>query len=217
MAKWLDNAVFYEIYPQSFNDTNGDGIGDFNGIIEKLDYIKKLGCNAIWINPCFESPFGDAGYDVSDYCKVAPRYGTNEDLRHLFDEVHKRDMHVLLDLVPGHTSVQHKWFKESMKAEKNEYTDRYVWTDSIWESPQNMGSIRGFSDRDGTCAVNFFSHQPALNYGFYKCERPWQQPMDAEGPKATLEAMKDVMRFWLGMGCVRWLPCGYGRLTGQER
>ena len=200
MAKWLDNAVFYEIYPQSFNDTNGDGIGDFNGIIEKLDYIKKLGCNAIWINPCFESPFGDAGYDVSDYCKVAPRYGTNEDLRHLFDEVHKRDMHVLLDLVPGHTSVQHKWFKESMKAEKNEYTDRYVWTDSIWESPQNMGSIRGFSDRDGTCAVNFFSHQPALNYGFYKCERPWQQPMDAEGPKATLEAMKDVMRFWLGMG-----------------
>lgn len=201
MAKWLDNAVFYEIYPQSFNDTNGDGIGDFNGIIEKLDYIKKLGCNAIWINPCFESPFGDAGYDVSDYCKVAPRYGTNEDLRHLFDEVHKRDMHVLLDLVPGHTSVQHKWFKESMKAEKNEYTDRYVWTDSIWENPQNMGSIRGFSDRDGTCAVNFFSHQPALNYGFYKCERPWQQPMDAEGPKATLEAMKDIMRFWLGMGC----------------
>lgn len=201
MAKWLDNAVFYEIYPQSFNDTNGDGIGDFNGIIEKLDYIKKLGCNAIWINPCFESPFGDAGYDVSDYCKVAPRYGTNEDLRHLFDEVHKRDMHVLLDLVPGNTSVQHKWFKESMKAEKNEYTDRYVWTDSIWESPQNMGSIRGFSDRDGTCAVNFFSHQPALNYGFYKCERPWQQPMDAEGPKATLEAMKNVMRFWLGMGC----------------
>lgn len=201
MAKWLDNAVFYEIYPQSFNDTNGDGIGDFNGIIEKLDYIKKLGCNAIWINPCFESPFGDAGYDVSDYCKVAPRYGTNEDLRHLFDEVHKRDMHVLLDLVPGHTSVQHKWFKESMKAEKNEYTDRYVWTDSIWETPKNMGSIRGFSDRDGTCAVNFFSHQPALNYGFYKCERPWQQPMDAEGPKATLEAMKDIMRFWLGMGC----------------
>lgn len=201
MAKWLNNAVFYEIYPQSFNDTNGDGIGDFNGIIEKLDYIKKLGCNAIWINPCFESPFGDAGYDVSDYCKVAPRYGTNEDLRHLFDEVHKRDMHVLLDLVPGHTSVQHKWFKESMKAEKNEYTDRYVWTDSIWETPKNMGSIRGFSDRDGTCAVNFFSHQPALNYGFYKCERPWQQPMDAEGPKATLEAMKDIMRFWLGMGC----------------
>lgn len=84
MQNWLDNAVFYEIYPQSFNDTNGDGIGDFNGITEKLDYIRELGCNAIWINPCFESPFGDAGYDVSDYCKAAPRYGTNEDLKRFF-------------------------------------------------------------------------------------------------------------------------------------
>lgn len=198
--KWLDNAVFYEIYPQSFNDTNADGIGDINGITEKLDYIKDLGCNAIWINPCFKSPFGDAGYDVEDYYMVAPRYGTNEDLANLFKEAHKRDMHILLDLVPGHTSVQHEWFKQSMKAEKNEFTDRYVWTDSIWEEPQGMGCIRGISDRDGSCAVNFFSHQPALNYGYYKPEHPWQHSMDDEGPKATLEAMKDVMRFWLQMG-----------------
>lgn len=199
--QWLDNAVFYEIYPQSFNDTNGDGIGDFQGIIDKLDYIKELGCNALWLNPCFESPFGDAGYDVSDYYKAAPRYGTNEDLKRLFAECHKRGMHILLDLVPGHTSVEHKWFKESMKAERNEFTDRYVWTDSIWEEPQGMGCIRGISERDGSCAVNFFSHQPALNYGFYKCDRPWQQSMDSEGAKATLEALKDIMRFWLGMGC----------------
>lgn len=199
--QWLDNAVFYEIYPQSFNDTNGDGIGDFQGIIDKLDYIKELGCNALWLNPCFESPFGDAGYDVSDYYKAAPRYGTNEDLNRLFAECHKRGMHILLDLVPGHTSVEHKWFKESMKAERNEFTDRYVWTDSIWEEPQGMGCIRGISERDGSCAVNFFSHQPALNYGFYKCDRPWQQSMDSEGAKATLEALKDIMRFWLGMGC----------------
>ena len=81
MSKWLDNAIFYEIYPQSFKDSNADGIGDFQGIIEKLDYINELGCNALWINPCFESPFGDAGYDVSDYCSAAPRYGTNEDLK----------------------------------------------------------------------------------------------------------------------------------------
>ncbi|MBQ5319058.1 MAG: glycosylase [Oscillospiraceae bacterium] len=199
--EWLDNAVFYEIYPQSFCDTNGDGIGDFNGIISKLDYIKELGCNAIWLNPCFASPFGDAGYDVSDYYSAAPRYGTNEDLKRLFEEVHNRDMHVLLDLVPGHTSVEHKWFKESLKAEHNEFTDRYVWTDSIWEEPQGMGCIRGISDRDGSCAVNFFSHQPALNYGFYKPDRPWQQSMDDEGPKATLEELKNIMRFWLGMGC----------------
>lgn len=204
MAKqpvWLDNAIFYEIYPQSFMDTNGDGIGDFQGIISKLDYIKELGCNALWINPCFESPFGDAGYDVSDYCKVAPRYGTNEDLKQLFNEAHKRNMHVLLDLVPGHTSVEHKWFKETLKAERNEFTDRYIWTDSIWTTPYGMGCIRGISDRDGSCAVNFFSHQPALNYGFYEVTESWQQPTDAPGPKATLEAMKDVMRFWLGMGC----------------
>ena len=164
--QWLDNAVFYEIYPQSFKDSNADGIGDFQGIISKLDYIAELGCTAIWMNPCFESPFGDAGYDVSDYYKAAPRYGTNEDLKQLFDEVHKRNMHILLDLVPGHTSVAHPWFQESMKAEKNEYTDRYIWTDSIWKEPTGYGSLRGISDRDGSCAVNFFSHQPALNYGF---------------------------------------------------
>ena len=200
MAHWLDTAVFYEIYPQSFRDSNADGMGDINGIIEKLDYVKDLGCDAIWLNPLFESPFGDAGYDVSDYYTVAPRYGTNDDLARLFREVHSRGMKILLDLVPGHTSVKHKWFMESMKAEKNEYTDRYVWTGSIWEKP-GMNCILGFSPRNGVCAVNFFSHQPALNYGFYKPERPWQQPMDAEGPRATLEAMKDIMRFWLGMGC----------------
>ncbi len=199
--QWLDDAVFYEIYPQSFYDTNADGIGDFQGIIEKLDYIKELGCTAIWLNPCFMSPFGDAGYDVSDYYTAAPRYGTNADLKRLFDEVHSRNMHILLDLVPGHTSVEHKWFKEAMKAEENEYTHRYVWTDSIWEEPQGMGCIRGISDRDGSCAVNFFSHQPALNYGFYKVIRPWQQSVDAEGPRATLEELKNIMRFWLGMGC----------------
>ena len=142
MAKWLDTAVFYEIYPQSFLDTNSDGIGDLPGVIRKLDYIRELGCNAIWLNPCFVSPFGDAGYDVADYYTIAPRYGTNEDAKRLFEEVHKRGMHVLLDLVPGHTSVEHPWFQESMKAEKNEYTDRYVWTDSIWEAPEDMASLR---------------------------------------------------------------------------
>lgn len=199
--EWLDNAVFYEIYPQSFLDTDGDGIGNINGITEKLPYIKELGCNAIWINPCFDSPFGDAGYDVADYYKVAPRYGTNDDIVRMFNEAHKLGMHVLLDLVPGHTSWDHPWFKESMKAEKNEYTDRYIWTDSIWEEPKGYGSLRGISDRDGSCAVNFFSHQPALNYGFYKPDRPWQQAMDAEGPMATRKAMLDVIRFWLSKGC----------------
>ena len=201
MPKWLDNAVFYEIYPQTFLDTNADGIGDFQGIIRKLDYIRDLGFNALWINPCFDSPFGDAGYDVADYYTVAPRYGTNEDLKELFVEAHKRGIHVLLDLVPGHTSVECKWFKESLKPEKNAYYDRYVWTDSIWESPEGMGCLRGISQRDGACALNFFSCQPALNYGFNVRTRPWQQSPEDEGPRATVEAMMDVMRFWLTMGC----------------
>lgn len=201
MPKWLDNAIFYEIYPQSFLDTNADGIGDFPGIISKLDYIKDLGFNALWINPCFDSPFGDAGYDVADYYRVAPRYGTNEDLKQLFDEAHKRGIRVLLDLVPGHTSVEHPWFRESMKPEKNEYTDRYIWTNSIWKSPEGMACLRGISQRDGSCALNFFSCQPALNYGFYEITAPWQQSPNDPGPQATLAAMRDVMAFWLGMGC----------------
>lgn len=200
MPKWLDNAVFYEIYPQTFLDTNADGIGDFQGIINKLDYIKDLGFTALWLNPCFASPFGDAGYDVADYYTVAPRYGTNEDLKRLCAEAHKRGLHVLLDLVPGHTSWEHPWFRESLKPEKNEFTDRYVWTDSVWESPEGMGCLRGLSQRNGSCALNFFSCQPALNYGFYEITRPWQQSPEDEGPRATLEAMKDVMRFWLTMG-----------------
>ncbi|MCI8505338.1 MAG: glycosylase [Lachnospiraceae bacterium] len=201
MAKWLDDAVFYEIYPQSFKDTNSDGIGDFRGIGQKLDYIKELGCNAIWMNPCFESPFGDAGYDVSDYYKTAPRYGTNDELKELIGEVHDRGMHILLDLVPGHTSMAHKWFQESMKAERNAYTDRYVWTDNIWETPEGPGALRGISDRDGSCLVSFFSHQPALNYGYYRQEKPWQQAMDAPGPRGTIAEVKKIMRFWLTMGC----------------
>ncbi|MCI8466334.1 MAG: glycosylase [Lachnospiraceae bacterium] len=216
MAKWLDDAVFYEIYPQSFKDTNSDGIGDFNGIREKLDYIKDLGCNAVWMNPCFESPFGDAGYDVSDYYKVAPRYGTNDDLKKLIDEIHDRDMHILLDLVPGHTSVEHGWFQESMKAEKNAYTDRYIWTDNIWEVPEGMGALRGISDRDGSCAVNFFSNQPALNYGYYRPERSWQQDMDAPGPRATLEELKRIMRFWLTVGCDGFRVDMAGSLVKQD-
>ncbi|MBE6854066.1 MAG: glycosylase [Ruminococcus sp.] len=199
--KWLDNAIFYEIYPQSFLDTDGDGIGNIRGVTEKLDYIKELGCNAIWLNPCFASPFTDAGYDVADYCRVAERYGTNEDLAALFDAAHQRGMHVILDLVPGHTSVEHPWFKASMQPEKNEMSDRYIWTDSIWESVDCLPCLRGISQRDGSVAVNFFSTQPALNYGFYQPEKPWQQAMDAPGPLATREAMKDVMRFWLQMGC----------------
>ena len=204
--EWLNEAVFYEIYPQSFNDTNADGIGDLQGIIEKLDYVKELGCNALWLNPCFDSPFVDAGYDVRDFYKIAPRYGTNEDMRRLAQAVHDKGMHIILDLVAGHTSTECEWFKQSSKAEKNEYSDRYIWTRSVFEAPQNVGSIKGWlrggSDRDGSCALNFFTAQVALNYGFAKkdegCE--WQLDMNDEGPLATRQEIKNIMAYWLGMG-----------------
>jgi len=207
MPKWLGNAVFYEIYPQSFYDSNGDGIGDIEGIIQKLDYVKELGCNALWLNPCFDSPFKDAGYDVRDYKKVAPRYGSNEDLFRLFDEVHKRNMRVLLDLVPGHTSEEHPWFAESKKAYScGEFKNRYIWTDSwfFW-GLEGLKFIAGEAERDGCYIVNFFKSQPALNYGFHECREKWQLPPEHPDCIATREALKDIMRFWLlgdkGRGC----------------
>ena len=201
MKQWLKDAVFYEIYPQSFYDTNGDGIGDLQGIIAKLDYIKGLGCNALWINPCFDSPFKDAGYDVRDYKKIAQRYGTNEDAAALFKAAHEKGIRVLFDLVPGHTSEEHEWFKASCRPEKNEYSDRFIWTDSCFASGDGMPFIGGETERNGTYILNFFKCQPALNYGYGKINQKWQKPTDDPACVATVEAMKDVMRFWLKMGC----------------
>ena len=201
MPSWLKDAVFYEIYPQSFRDTNADGIGDFNGIIEKLDYIADLGCNALWINPCFDSPFKDAGYDVRDYKKTAERYGSNEDLYRLFDEAHKKGIKVLLDLVPGHTSEEHEWILNSKKNEKNEYSDRFIWTDFCFSGSRDYPYIGGESERSGTYLLSFFKCQPALNYGWLNPDESWKSAIDSEAAIATREAMKDVMRFWMDRGC----------------
>ena len=208
MVSWLKDAVFYEIYPQSFYDTNADGIGDIEGIIQKLDYIKALGANAIWINPWYDSPFKDAGYDVRDYKKVAARYGTNEDAKRLFEEASERGMHILLDLVPGHTSEEHPWFKESGKAItddqgqlcKNEYSDRYIWSDFWITGMAGHPYIGGECERNGTYMLNFFKCQPALNYGFAEPKERWQMSYLDPEPQKTLEAIMDVMRFWLDMG-----------------
>lgn len=201
MADWLKDAVFYEIYPQSFYDTNGDGIGDFKGIIRKLDYIKSLGCNAIWMNPCFDSPFKDAGYDVRDYEKTAERYGTNEDLMHLFSEAHKKGIHVILDLVPGHTSEEHAWFLESGRAEQNEFSGRYIWTNGWMQPIYGHPYIGGECDRNGTYMLNFFKCQPALNYGFLHPTEDWQKGIDDPDCISTRNAIRDVIRFWLSKGC----------------
>lgn len=200
MPNWLKDAVFYEIYPQSFYDSNGDGIGDLEGIIQKLDYIKELGCNALWLNPIFDSPFMDAGYDVRDYKKVAKRYGSNEDAYRLFQEAHERGIKVLLDLVAGHTSEEHPWFLASKEYEKNEYSDRYVWTDGAFVTIEGKPYMSGMSDRDGAYMLNFFASQPALNYGWKHCTQPWMSKVDSPEAVATMEAIKDVIRFWLQHG-----------------
>jgi maltose alpha-D-glucosyltransferase/alpha-amylase len=200
MPSWLNNAVFYEIYPQSFQDSNADGIGDLNGIISRLDYVRSLGCNAIWLNPLYVSPFKDAGYDVADYKKVAPRYGSNGDLYRLFGEAHRRGMHVLLDLVPGHTSEKHPWFLESCRPERNAYTDRYIWTDSAFQGIANHLYIAGDTDRDGCYMLNFFKSQPALNYGWLHPNEEWQMGIDDPACVATRDAMVEVMTFWLSHG-----------------
>ena len=201
-ASWIKDAIFYEIYPQSFFDSNGDGIGDLQGIIQKLDYVKSLGCNAIWMNPCFDSPFKDAGYDVRNYKLVAPRYGTNEDLRELFRVAHEKDIRILLDLVPGHTSEENPWFLESSQAEENSLSSRYIWTDNAFARGDGMPFIGGETPRNGTYIINFFKSQPALNYGYREIREPrWQMPINHPACLATREAMKDIMRFWLDMGC----------------
>ncbi len=206
MASWLNNAIFYEIYPQSFNDSNGDGIGDFQGIIDKLQYVRDLGCNAIWINPCFDSSFYDAGYDVRDYYTAAERYGSNADLQRLFERAHELGMHVLLDLVPGHSAVDNPWFLESGKDERNAWTDRYIWR-PMTQSP-NLNSpyesIRGFlggiAERPDAAAVNCFSTQACLNYGFGTVTEDWQFAADSPEAVQGRLLIQDIMDFWLGLG-----------------
>ncbi len=200
---WLNQAVFYQIYPQSFYDTNGDGIGDIPGIIQKLDYLQWLGINAIWINPCFVSPFQDAGYDVADYYRIAPRYGTNRDLYRLCRAAHRRHIRICLDLVAGHTSIDHPWFKASCRQRRNKYSDRYIWTSSaISDANVPLSFVRGYSERDGNYVANCFYFQPALNYGFAKpaADHPWQQPVGAAGPLETRKELIKIMNYWLSHG-----------------
>lgn len=206
VPEWVHKAVFYEIYPQTFYDTNADGIGDLKGIIEKLDYVKSLGVDAIWLNPIYESPFRDAGYDVSDFYKVAPRYGTLEDAKNLFAEAHKRGLKVILDFVPGHTSIDHSWFKEAANKEKNKYSNWYIWTNSTWNDGGNdkgRGMINGFSERNGNFMINFFWHQPALNFGYGEPDplQPWQLKVDHPDVLALRSEMKNILKYWLDLGC----------------
>ena len=140
--KWWKEAVFYQIYPRSFNDSNGDGIGDLNGIIEKLDYLKGLGIDAIWCSPIYDSPNDDNGYDIRDYRKIMEEFGTMEDFDRLLDGVHKRGMKLIMDLVINHSSDEHEWFKSSLNDPDSPYKDYYIWRDGDENTrPNNWDSI----------------------------------------------------------------------------
>jgi len=199
---WVHHAVVYQIYPQSFYDSNGDGIGDLPGVIAKLDYVKSLGVDAIWLNPFFDSPFNDAGYDIRDYYRVAPRYGTNDDARRLFAEAHRHGLKVLFDYVISYSAIDHPWFVASSRQAPGPHSDWYVWTDNVWAKQDGGGWVHGFGQRNGNFLSNFFWNEPALNYGYGAPDpaQRWQLPADHPAVLALREEMKRVLRFWMDMG-----------------
>ncbi|GGA84454.1 alpha,alpha-phosphotrehalase [Ornithinibacillus halotolerans] len=168
---WWKKAVVYQIYPKSFNDTTGTGVGDIRGIIEKLDYLKKLGVDVLWLTPIYQSPQKDNGYDISDYYSINPEYGTMEDFEELLSETHKRDMKLIMDLVINHTSTEHEWFKESAKSKDNPYRDFYIWKDPIeGREPNNWVSKFGgnawkYDEKTGQYYLHLFDvTQADLNW-----------------------------------------------------
>jgi glycosidase len=209
MNDWLADAVLYEIYPQSFADSDGDGIGDLRGVIDHLDHLSRLGVNTIWFNPCFASPFVDAGYDVSDYLRIAPRYGTNDDMVELVEKAGERGIRVLLDLVAGHTSIEHRWFQAELNATgPHPDGDRYVWCenpphrDTTGDLPGTAAWVRSPGPRPGWYLKNFYDAQPALNFGWARLpdDEPWRDAADAPGPLRNRQALKDILDFWLRRG-----------------
>jgi len=190
--QWWQHAVFYEIYPRSFADSNGDGIGDLNGINSKLGYLKTLGVDAIWITPCFPSPQVDFGYDVSDYENIDPTYGTLADFDHLEKNVKRHGIRIILDFVMNHTSDQHKWFIDSRSSRAAERRDWYVWHDGRGpgQPPNNWVSEFGGS------AWTFDARTAQFYYHFFYPEQPdlnWRNP-------AVHDAMMDVTRWWYKRG-----------------
>lgn len=168
---WWKEGVVYQIYPKSFKDSNGDGIGDLRGIIQKLDYLKELGVDILWLCPVYKSPNDDNGYDISDYRKVIEDFGTEKDFEELLMEMHKRGLKLLMDLVVNHTSDEHQWFIESKSSKDNPYRDFYIWKDGEEGNPPNnwgsffIGSAWKYDETSEQYFLHLFStKQPDLNW-----------------------------------------------------
>ncbi len=174
----------YQVYPRSFYDSNGDGIGDLPGVLAKLDYLKEMGINAIWLGPCFKSPNYDNGYDVADYRDIMDEFGTMEDMKALIAGLHSRGMKLILDLVPNHTSSQHKWFQESRKSRDNPYSDYYYWFDTPPNQWQSMFGGPAYAFDEEYYLHSYTPQQPDLN---------WENPQVVKG-------MQEVVDFWVDMG-----------------
>ncbi|MEV6108677.1 alpha-amylase family glycosyl hydrolase [Streptomyces sp. NPDC051940] len=193
--EWLRDAVVYHVYPQSFADSDGDGIGDLPGALARLDHLAWLGVDTVWFGPLFSSPFGDGGYDVDDYFAVAPRYGTEKDLVALVEAAGERGIRVLLDLVPAHTSDRHPWFRAWADDPDD---DRYLWA----PEPPSEAWLPVPGARGGYYLPNFHPFQPALNFGHARPHpgEPWRQRPDAPGPRANRAAIREIMAYWLDRG-----------------
>jgi alpha-glucosidase len=188
---WWRKTTIYQVYPRSFADSNGDGIGDLQGILSRLDYIKDLGFETIWISPIMSSPQGDFGYDVSDYTNIAPEYGTLAQAEELIRAVHAREMRILFDLVLNHTSIQHPWFQESRSSRDNPKRDWYIWRDGRGNRPpNNWVAIPGGSG---------WHYDPATDQYYYASFLPFQPDLNWRNPEVK-RAMLDVVRFWLDKG-----------------
>ncbi len=187
------DLIVYQIWPRSFCDSNGDGIGDLGGIISKLDYIKDLGANAIWFSPLYPSPNHDYGYDIADYMDISSDYGTLEEFKTLLNEAHSRGMKIIMDLVINHTSNEHKWFLESKKSKDNPYHDYYFWRDG------KKGGKKPPNNWKSTFAGPGWSYDENLNQWYLHLFADEQPDLNMDNPKVR-EEVKNVMRFWLDMG-----------------
>ncbi|MBR1705547.1 MAG: hypothetical protein IJ721_02020 [Bacteroidales bacterium] len=198
---WLDEAAIYHIYPSSFKDSDGDGYGDLQGIRSKLDYIRELGFNTVWISPVFSAGFEDGGYDIIDYYAIDPRFGTLTDLDDLVRDAHGRGMRICLDLVAGHTSDKHPWFRSSASGTDGKYADWYIWADN-GKTPEDGHWVPNLAGRTGAFQANYYDIQPALNFGYYQVspDHPWEQGYDDPGPTAVREEMKRILAFWFDRG-----------------